>query len=128
LLRDKYNLKHPFVITVGSLDPRKNTNRLLKAWNLISKSYSRDIELAIVGGGMETFDFAIEESIGENVRFLGYVDDEDLPGLYTAAQVFIYPSLFEGFGLQVLEELACTTPVITSNKPSLRALAPTYSY
>jgi len=127
LLRDKYNLKHPFVITVGSLDPRKNTNRLLKAWNLISKSYSRDIELAIVGGGMETFDFAIEESIGENVRFLGYVDDEDLPGLYTASQVFIYPSLFEGFGLPVLEAMACQTPVITSNTTSLSELAQNYA-
>src|SRR5699024_699267 len=126
-LSEKYELHKPFDITVASLDPRKNLSGVLKAWNKLPESLRLETELVVVGGAMHTFAFEIEEEIDESVRFLGYVPDEDLPGLYTAAAVFVYPSLFEGFGLPVLEAMACHTPVITSNTTSLKELADGYA-
>ncbi|HLR24628.1 MAG TPA: glycosyltransferase family 1 protein [Fodinibius sp.] len=126
-LRRKFDLHKPFVITVGSLDPRKNLNGLLEAWNQLPEMMRKETDLVVAGGGMKTFAFEIKEKIDNSVRFLGYVPDADLPGLYTAAEAFIYPSLFEGFGLPVLEAMACRTPVITSNSSSLQELADGYA-
>lgn len=122
-LRKEFELHKPFVITVGSLDPRKNINGMLKAWNQLPAAFRKETELVVVGGKPHTFAFRIEEVADPSVRFLGYVRDQALPGLYSAAEAFIYPSLFEGFGLPVLEAMACRTPVVTSNTTSLMELA-----
>lgn len=111
-MRTKYELHNPYVLFVGSLDPRKNLDRLLQAW--IRLSEFRDLDLVIVGSQGAVFQPVSLPSFGRRRRFLGYVPDEDLPGLYAGATFFIMPSLFEGFGLTVLEAMACGTPVITS--------------
>lgn len=122
-LREEFGLHKSFVITVGSLDPRKNIEGLLKAWNQLPPDTRKETELVVVGGRGQSIAFQVEEEIDDSVRFLGYVRDEALPGLYSAARAFVYPSLFEGFGLPVLEAMACRTPVITSNTTSLKELA-----
>lgn len=122
-VKEEFELDKPFVMTVGSLDPRKNINGLLKAWNQLPDAIRGELELVVIGGGVKSFDFELREETDASVRFLGYVRDDVLPALYSAADLFVYPSLFEGFGLPVLEAMACRTPVITSNTTSLEELA-----
>lgn len=119
-VKERYNLEKPFIITVGSLDPRKNINGLIKAWNLLPSTIRGNLDLVIAGGTADKFLFHLEEEIDSTVHFLGYVDYNLLPALYSGALIFIYPSLFEGFGLPVLEAMACGTPVITSNTTALK--------
>lgn len=115
--RAKYGLGQRYVLFVGSLDPRKNLDRLLQAW--IRMSEFRDLELVIAGSRTSIFRPVSVGRSRRRIRVLGYVPDEDLPGLYAGATLFILPSLFEGFGLSVLEAMACGTPVITSNAGAL---------
>jgi glycosyltransferase involved in cell wall biosynthesis len=122
-LRDQYNLQKPFVLSVGSLDPRKNSHRLIQAWKRLPAHIQNETDLVITGESAQKFVFNIDRTSYKNVRFTGYVSDEQLPVLYSAAQLFVYPSLFEGFGLPVLEAMACGTPVITSNTTALKEIA-----
>ena len=108
-----------FVLCVGSRDPRKNVSRLIRAWHLIDEDTREGTKLVIVGGKARMF---AEEALGEipeSVKFVGYVSDNALVDLYRQAEFFVYPSLYEGFGLPPLEAMACGTPVITSNAASL---------
>jgi glycosyltransferase involved in cell wall biosynthesis len=111
-VRQKYNLPEHYVLFVGSLDPRKNVERLLQAW--IRMGEFKDLQLIIAGSEASIFRPVSLSASRRRTRFLGYVPDDDLPGLYSGASLFIMPSLFEGFGLTVLEAMACGTPVITS--------------
>lgn len=121
-IRRRYDLKGDFLLLVASLEPRKNIERLLDAWNRIS-SKLRDKTLVISGGKYRVFK-EIDTSLPvDNVRWLGYVDEKDLPGLYSTAQAYILPSLYEGFGLSVLEAMACGTPVIVANSGALPEVA-----
>jgi glycosyltransferase involved in cell wall biosynthesis len=102
----------PYVLTVATLEPRKNLQALVEAHRLLDG----DLLLAVVGA----------EGWGEQpllddprIRRLGYVVDEELARLYRGAEVSVYPSRFEGFGIPVLESMACGTPVVTSSHPSL---------
>ncbi len=109
---------HPYVLSVGSLEPGKNRARLIAAIHAL-RSRGSQARLVIVGQpawGYER-DFALVRRLGleDRVRFLDYVPAADLPALYTGARVFAFPSLYEGFGLPVLEAMACGTPVVTSN-------------
>lgn len=115
----KYGLSAPYLLTLGSLDPRKNFVSLVKAWNgCVEKEGLTGYSLAIAGGSSSNFNnFEIQRS--SSVKLLGYVEDEDLPALYSGATGFLLPSLFEGFGLPVLEAMACGTPVLTSNTTAL---------
>lgn len=121
-IRKEMRLERPYVITVGSLDPRKNLKGLLKAWNLLPPRIRQDRNLLVVGGSSGKFAFLIEEEPDETVRFAGYIPDERLAALYSGAEVFVYPSLFEGFGLPVLEAMACGIPVVTSGTTALAEL------
>jgi glycosyltransferase involved in cell wall biosynthesis len=118
--RQRRKLPERFVLFVGTLEPRKNLVRLVEAFARI-----RDDRLGLVlaGGKGWLYDelFARVESLGlgEKVIFAGYVPNEELPLWYNAATVLAYPSLYEGFGLPVLEAQACGTPVLTSNVSSL---------
>ena len=109
--KTKYGLAKPYFLSVGTLEPRKNITRLIKAY----LSIKTDLQLIIVGkfGWGETYDNH------SGIKFIGFVPDEDLVGLYSGAKAFIYPSLYEGFGLPVLEALSCGCSVITSNCSSL---------
>ncbi|MBE3597553.1 MAG: nucleotide sugar dehydrogenase [Limnochordaceae bacterium] len=111
-VRRRLGLAAPYVLMVASRDPRKNLGRVLRAWGRVHE-VDPDVELVIAGAAHRVFQ---EVEAGELpfVRHLGYVQDSDLPALYTGAEVFVYPSLYEGFGLPVLEAMACGVPVVTS--------------
>lgn len=112
----------PFVLTVGTLQPRKNHLTLVRAFARIARRLP-DLQLVIAGGKGWMYDQVTAEvtrlNLGERVRFIGFVDDADLPDLYRAARVFAFPSLYEGFGLPPLEAMACGVPVVVSNASSL---------
>ncbi len=123
VLRNKYRLgAEPFILGLGTIQPRKNYQRLIRAFSNI-KYQVPNIKLIIAGGKGWLYDdiFAEVRRLGleGQVVFPGFVDDEDLPALYSAAELLAYPSLYEGFGLPVLEAMACGTPVVTSNVSSL---------
>jgi len=110
----------PFILGVGKLSPRKNFISVLKAFNAIKDKIEH--QLVIVGGNgwdfQEIEKVIIKLDLNKRVELLGYVTDEYLVPLYQNASVFVYPSKFEGFGLTILEAMACGCPVITSNTTS----------
>ena len=114
----KYELPKCYVLFVGSIEPRKNLNLLLRAWNEI-KDIFKDTWLVIAGASGHIFKSVNMPRHVHRVCFLGYVDDETLPGLYANASLFVLPSLTEGFGLPALEAMACGTPVIASDGGAL---------
>jgi glycosyltransferase involved in cell wall biosynthesis len=106
----------PYVLAVGGVSPRKNTRRLIEAfsrWRERGGHRSRH-RLLITGTSLDS-DFLQDGSVlPEHVALLGYVDKAELPGLYAGAAVFLYPGIYEGFGLPILEAMACGAPVVTS--------------
>jgi glycosyltransferase involved in cell wall biosynthesis len=121
-VRQKYYLPERFVLCVGLIEPRKNIPTLLHAFAQITAQFP-DQRLVLVGrrGWMvETLEQQIASlGLAGKVIFPGYVAQTDLPMVYNLADICVYPSLYEGFGLPVLEALACGTPVITSNVSSM---------
>ncbi|WP_456267958.1 glycosyltransferase family 4 protein [Kushneria sp. AK178] len=117
IVQSRFYFLDNYVLCVGSFDARKNQSVLLEAWQDIKERYP-DVTLVFVGERGKNFN---QDDIGSNDRgvvFTGYVSDEELILLYRHAQVFVYPSIYEGFGLPVLEAMASGTPVITSiNSP-----------
>lgn len=126
-MRKKYHLSFPFILFVGTLEPRKNLPRLIEAFHKLKIRNSFKHKLVIVGkkGWNYKNIFEIINKLGEkeNVVFTGYIPDEDLIFLYNTASLFVFPSLYEGFGLPVLEAMACGCPVICSNTSSLPEVA-----
>lgn len=112
-----YDLPGRYVLFVGSLEPRKNLPGLLSAWNRIGKEFP-DVTLVIAGATGRVFSQVELPPQQEQVRFLGHVETE-LPGLYANAALFVLPSFDEGFGLPVVEAMACGTPVIVSDRGAL---------
>ncbi|HET9920078.1 MAG TPA: glycosyltransferase family 1 protein [Ktedonobacteraceae bacterium] len=119
----KYGLKHPLVLGVGTLEPRKNHLNLIKAFAKATRKKNGPAMLAIAGGKgwlyEETQQLVEKLKLENKVRFLGRVSDFDLVTLYSMADVFAFPSFFEGFGIPPLEAMACGAPIITSNTSSL---------
>ena len=119
-------IRDDYLLAVGNLQPRKNLLRLIKAFSLISEQFPK-LQLVIVGKAQwqasAVYELVTSLNLGDAVCFTGYVSDEQLLTLYNQARVFIYPSLYEGFGLPVVEAMACGTPVITSNQSSLPEVA-----
>lgn len=119
-MRTKYSLPERFFLYLGAIEPKKNIDLLLDAcrWRLDRSGASRPCPLVLAGatGGQRyDLDGAISvRRLGEHVRRLGYIADEDVPAVLSAARVFVYPSLYEGFGLPILEAMACGTPVIAA--------------
>ncbi|MCX7785257.1 MAG: glycosyltransferase family 4 protein [candidate division WOR-3 bacterium] len=114
-----YLINRPYLLAVGTLEPKKNYPLLLKAF----QSLKIDWDLIIIGkkgwksnGIFKTID---KLGINQRVKILGYVKIEDLPYFYNGAEIFVFPSLYEGFGLPLLEAMACGTPVVCSNSSSL---------
>lgn len=122
-VRMRYALPERFVLGLGTLQPRKNLERLIEAYGRLHGEVGSQIKLVIAGGAgwMYQSIFRRVEELGlqDAVCFPGYVADPDLPALYTMAELFAFPSLYEGFGLPPLEAMACGTPVVTSNVSSL---------
>jgi glycosyltransferase involved in cell wall biosynthesis len=121
-----YGVERPYILYVGSLEARKNLRRLLEAYARL-RQWSGHWTLVIVGArrvdASPIFETARQLRLESHVRFTGYVDDHHLPALYAGADLFVFPSLYEGFGLPVLEAMASGTPVVTSNSSSLPEVA-----
>jgi glycosyltransferase involved in cell wall biosynthesis len=120
-------LERPYILYVGALEPRKNLLRLLQAYHRLC-GWSTRWSLVIVGAPnrWSLSRMAPEVArldLGSRVKLTGYLPDADLPALYNAADLFCFPSLYEGFGLPVLEAMACGAPVLTSNTSSLPEVA-----
>jgi glycosyltransferase involved in cell wall biosynthesis len=124
--RQKYGIgDKPYLLTVGTVQPRKNYQLLVRAFKTISQSHSHN--LVVVGAMGWLHEQLLEEiekqGLSNRVVLTGFVDDSDLPSLYSGATLFLFPSLYEGFGLPILEAMACGVPVIASNVSSLPEVA-----
>lgn len=124
-VRAAYKFAKPFILFVGSIEPRKNLARLIEAYARLPQH--GELDLVIAGGRGWMYDeiYAAPQKFGvsDSVRFLGYTPDTDLPALYSLAELVAYPSLYEGFGLPVLEAMACGAAVVTSNNSSIPEVA-----
>jgi len=118
----QYHLPHPFILYVGNFEPRKNLPILVRAFaRLVHNGVPHSLVLAGTRGWNDNAIFTVIEELGLKARILfpGYIPQSELPILYSAADLFVYPSLYEGFGLPVLEAMACGVPVITSAVSSM---------
>jgi glycosyltransferase involved in cell wall biosynthesis len=121
--RQRKGLPDRFFLFVGTLEPRKNLPALLRAYAQLPAHDRLAVHLVLAGGRgwmSEAIDRTIEEfNLGDSVHLPGYLPAQELPLWYNAAEAFVYPSIFEGFGLPVVEAMACGTPVLVSNVSSL---------
>jgi glycosyltransferase involved in cell wall biosynthesis len=129
-VRSRYGLRRPYVLTVGTLEPRKNLPLLLRAFDrLLARTGTAAAELDLVTVGAKGWrDRELRAELGLRLasgraHFLGYVDEEDLVALYGGATAMAYPSHFEGFGLPVVEAMACGTPVVATDVDALREVS-----
>jgi glycosyltransferase involved in cell wall biosynthesis len=122
-VRERYQLDHKFVLYVGNIKPHKNLVRLIEAFHQLRQGELADLKLLIIGdqiSKLPSLRRAVHRhKLHKQVRFLGYVGDDQLAILYRLASVFVFPSLYEGFGLPPLEAMASGTPVVASNVSSL---------
>ena len=123
LVRERYQLHHPFVLYVGNIKPHKNLVRLIDAFAGLRRDGFPDLTLLIIGdqiSKLPALRHAVHaHKLHKHVRFLGFLNDQTLAALYKLASVFVFPSLYEGFGLPPLEAMAMGTPVVTSNVSSM---------
>jgi glycosyltransferase involved in cell wall biosynthesis len=121
-LRSRYRLPERCLLYVGNTMPHKNISRLVSAMALVRKRFPA-VPLVIAGSSDKYRPMVAQtiedKSLSNEVRFLGHVPEEDLPTLYNCASAFLFPSLYEGFGMPVLEAMACGTPVVTSGAASI---------
>lgn len=120
----KYKIEKPYFLYIGTLEPRKNIPNLIRAFNILLQKLNKKDIILVIGGRKgwrydEIYKCVEELKLEDDVLFLGYVPIEDMPALYTQAISFVFPSLYEGFGIPPLEAMACGTPVIASNTSSL---------
>ena len=118
----RYGITSPYILYVGAINGRKNIARLLDAYAMLAPRHPH-VNL-VIGGKRQwqtgEIDTTLQRlNLGQRLHFTGYVDDTDLPALYSAAELFVFPSLYEGFGLPPLEAMACGAAVVTSNTSSL---------
>ena len=123
-LRNRLDLLSPYFLYVGTLEPRKNLVRLIAAYQALRETRAGDVPDLVIAGGVgwcydEIFAQVQRSGLGDHVRFTGYVDDADLPALMKGCFAFVFPSLYEGFGLPPLEAMACGVPVLTSDTAAL---------
>jgi len=122
-VRDRFMLDSRFVLYTGNIKPHKNVDRLIEAYALLRRQGVEDVQLLIIGEEISRYPnlrrLVHRHQLHRHVRFFGFVPDETLAVLYRLASVFVFPSLYEGFGLPPLEAMAAGAPVITSNVSSL---------
>jgi glycosyltransferase involved in cell wall biosynthesis len=121
-IKEKHGIKNKYILYIGNFSPHKNLKRLIDAYNLLSEKIKKEYHLVLGGGKAEEIETAYNHSdISklQSVTMLGQPSDEDLPALYSGAELFIFPSLYEGFGLPPLEAMACGCAVASSNTSSM---------
>jgi glycosyltransferase involved in cell wall biosynthesis len=123
----KYQLPEKFLLFVGNLEPKKNLVRLIRAFSDLKKNAGIEHKLVIAGKKgwkyLDIYKNIRDSEMEQEVLFTGYVHRDDLPALYSLAELFVFPSLYEGFGLPVLEAMSCGTPVLISNQGALPEIA-----
>ena len=122
-IQKKYGIDRPFILSVGRLEPRKNLGRLIDAYRLLRQETNLPHRLLLAGEEGWLYDSLFVQveklELKSDVIFLGFVPDEELPALFSLADVFAFPSLYEGFGLPPLEAMACGAPVVASDTSCL---------
>lgn len=116
-IKQKLKLNKPYLLFVGTREPRKNLARLIQAWLPLANDYQ------LIIAGEQSWDGSEQISKNPNLRFMGRVNDYELAVLYHQSELFVYPSLYEGFGLPVLEAFAHGVPVVSSDIPAIREVA-----
>jgi glycosyltransferase involved in cell wall biosynthesis len=126
-VRERYQLTDEFVLYAGNVKPHKNLKRLIDAFHLVRKRGLDHLKLVLIGDEISKYTelrrAVHQHQLHKYVRFLGYLPEETLAVMYRLAGVFVFPSLYEGFGLPPLEAMASGTPVVTSNVSSLPEVA-----
>jgi len=124
-IRKKYNLPSEYILYLGTIEPRKNIERIIKAFIKYKEKVDDDLKFVIVGKKGWKYENIMKliESMGTDIIITGYIDEEDKIPIYKLAQFFTFPSLYEGFGMPVLEAMAAGVPVVTSNVSSLPEVA-----
>ncbi|MDQ6706080.1 MAG: glycosyltransferase family 4 protein, partial [Acidobacteriota bacterium] len=123
--RARYKLNRPYVLFISTIEPRKNVDRLLDAYSALALEIRNEFELIVAGPVGWNSANTVErlQSGMPGVRYLGYVPEQHLPGLTAGASLFVYPSLYEGFGFPVAQAMAAGVPVIASNNSSIPEVA-----
>jgi glycosyltransferase involved in cell wall biosynthesis len=123
----QYGINQPYFLFVGTLEPRKNLDKLIQAYALLPKSQRDQLSLVIAGGkgwgDLDLLALLKKNQLEESVKLLGYVDEQQLAALYTNARFLAMPSIYEGFGLPLVEAMQYGTPVLTSNTGCLAEIA-----
>ena len=126
-LNKKYGINNKFILYIGGFSSRKNVDLLIKAFEMVKSSLQEDIKLLICGARKDAIEnlqtISDNSKVCESIIFTDYVEGYDLPIFYNACEIFVYPSLYEGFGLPPLEAMSCGAPVITSNISSITEVA-----
>ena len=122
-IRKKYSLKEKYMLYLGTLEPRKNIKRLILAYSHLVEKNAVTPELVIAGGKgwkyQDIYKTIKEKNLESRVKILGYVEEKDAPVIMGNAMIFVFPSMYEGFGMPPVEALACGTPVMAGNAASL---------
>ncbi|MFH0924771.1 MAG: glycosyltransferase family 1 protein [bacterium] len=128
VIKEKYNIRKKYILSTSTIGPRKNYETLIEAFMKLRAEDKRyaDYLLVIVGGMTDYFQilkaFCQKTGVKDEVLFIGYISDEDLLKLYQGAELFVYPSVYEGFGIPVLEAMKCGIPVVTSDIPVFKEI------
>ena len=111
-IRSKYNLQGKFLLYLGNFSPHKNLSRLMDAYKCLPDTIKKEYSLVFAGGSGQ-------KNTDDKISFLGCIPEQNLPALYSSAELFVFPSLYEGFGIPPLEAMACGCPVISSRTSSM---------
>lgn len=126
-LINQWKIPENYILFVGTIEPRKNLQRLIQAFDLYKSTFQNNIKLVLAGGkgwlSDDIYNAAVKAGCSKDIVFTGYFPEHLKPALYAKAKALVYPSLYEGFGLPILEALAVGTPVLTSNISSMPEVA-----
>ena len=130
-VRDNYSLPDEYILSLSTLEPRKNIQLLIRAYERLLQNNDKMPKLVLAGRKgwkMDEFLNSLSQTVRDNLVFTGFIEDDDLPNVYSMANFFVFPSLYEGFGMPPLEAMACGTRVLSSNASSLPEVLGTVAF